>query len=151
MTKTINITKEGGIVLYSDYIHETLDNALKTVENGKYTLSLKKDVKPRSLKQNKWLWLIMTCLESGSETGSDRWDFHDYYCTKFLRRRIEVNGKETTVIFGTSKLNTEKFNEFMEKIYADVATEYGIILPHPEDLEDARRWEAFENEYDRYL
>ena len=147
MTKTINITKESGEIKNWDYIVETLDNALKTVANGKYTLSIKKDIKPRSLKQNKWLWLIMTCLEKSSETGSDRENFHDYYCTKFLRRHTEINGKDTTVIYGTSKLNTEAFNEFMTKIYADVETEYGIILPHPEDLQ----WEAFKDEYEKYI
>ena len=147
MTKTINIKKEGGVVLHWDYIVEMLESIFKTLPNGNYTLSPKKRIKRRSLDQNEWLWMVLTCLEKSSETGSSKEDFHDYYCTKFLRRRIEVNGKETTVISGTSKLNTEKFNEFMEKIYADVATEYGMSLPHPTDL----RWEAFKNEYEGFI
>jgi len=147
MTKNIHITKEGGVVLNRDYIHETLDNALKTVANGQYTLSIKRKVKKRTLDQSRWFWLCMTCLERSSETGSSKEDFHDFYCTKFLRRRISVNGTDTIVIGGTSKLNTVAFNEFMEKIYLDVAENYGIHLPHPDDLQ----WEAFQNEYEQYI
>ena len=145
MTKTINITKEGGAVLYRDYIHETIDNALKTCPNGKYTLSIKKDVKKRTLDQSRWFWLCMVCIEK--ETGTDRNDAHDFFCTKFLRRKALISGIEVDVIYGTSKLNTIQFRDFMENIQAFTSQELGITLPNPDDL----MWEQFKNEYERFI
>ena len=145
MTKTINITKENGVVLYRDYIHETLDNALKTVANGKYTLSIKKTVKRRTLDQSRWFWLCMTCIEK--ETGTDRNDAHDFFCTRFLRRHVEINGRLKEVIYGTSRLDTFQFGEFMEKVQAFTSQELGITLPNPSDM----YWEAFKNEYEKYI
>jgi len=54
-----------------------------------------------------------------------------------------VNGKEVTVIGGTSKLNTLQMTDFMNKVKADAAIEFGITLPLPED----RYYSEFVNEY----
>ena len=145
MTKTINITKEGGEVLYRDYIHESLDNALKTVANGKYTLSIKKNVKKRTLDQNALMWLWFSCIQH--ETGQNINDIHDYYCTRFLNRVVKINGRGFFAVSGTSKLNTESFTNFLNNVQADAASEFGITLPLPEDLQ----WEAFKNEYEKFI
>ena len=73
-------------------------------------------------------------------------DCHDYYCTKFLKRTTPLcDGFEITG--GTSRLNTLQFSDFIEKIIADAASDFGICLPDPNDIHFAE----FMNEYERYI
>ena len=143
--KTINITKHEGKIQYEDYVLERLKSAFDMLANGKYTLTIKKDVQRRSLDQNALFWMWAKCIES--ETGTTMQDIHDYYCAQFLRRTAIINGKEKAVTSGTSKLNTAQFADFLNKIQADAATEFGIKLPTPEDL----YFEAFREEYEKYI
>ena len=145
MTKTINITKENGAVLYMDYIHESLDNALKTVANGKYTLSIKKAVKKRTIPANNLMWLWFECIEK--ETGEDKNVIHDFYCTKFLRSTETIKGQDCNIVRGTSKLTTVQFADFLDKVKAHAAEFFGMTLPIPEDL----YFEQFKDYYEQYI
>ena len=91
------------------------------------------------------MWLWFSCIQH--ETGQNINDIHDYYCTKFLKRVVHINGRGSVAVSGTSKLNTAAFTNFLNNVQADAASEFGITLPLPEDL----MWEAFKNEYERYL
>ena len=145
MSKTIKITKQAGEVLFRDYILEKINAALNLLPNGQHVITIKKDVKRRSLDQNSLAWLYFTCIER--ETGQNKQDVHDYYCTKFLKRSAVVGSREVTVVGGTSKLNTLQFSDFIDKVIADAATEFGICLPDPNSL----HFEDFINEYEGYL
>ena len=145
MSKTIRFTKKEGKVQYKEYLLRNLENALKIIANGNYLLSIKKEVKKRTLDQNALMWLWFTCIEH--ETGTNKNDIHDYYCMLFLRRTANINGEERVIISGTSKLNTAQFTDFLNKIQADAANEFGIKLPNPDDL----YFEEFKNEYGRYI
>ena len=145
MSKTIKFSKKNGQVLYGGHLYERLQSELNTLANGNYNLTVKKEVKHRSLNQNKWFWLCMTCIEK--ETGTDRNDAHDFMCTKFLRRKAVINGTEKDVIYGTSKLNTDQFGEFMEKVIAYTGQELGITLPNPED----KNFQDFCDYYERFI
>ena len=87
------------------------------------------------------MWLWFTCIER--ETGTDKLDVHDFYCKKFLKRRMYMNGLEDVVVGSTSKLNTMQMKTFLDKVQADAATELGIKLPLPSDL----YYNDFINEY----
>jgi len=145
MSKTIKITKQAGEIQCRDYILEKINAALNLLANGEYTVRIDKTVKHRSIPQNKLFWMWIKCIED--ETRQPNGDIHDYFCTKFLRRIATVNGKETTVVGGTSQLNKEQFTDFLNNVHAECATEMGIILPLPEDLHFAE----FMNEYERYI
>lgn len=112
-----------------------------TLRDGRYVVTITKDRARRSLDQNALMWLWFSCVES--ETGTDRHDVHDYYCAKFLRRTIAWNGTERTVVEGTRRLSKERMAEFLGKVQADAATEFGIRLPNPED----RYFEEFYQTY----
>jgi hypothetical protein len=77
------------------------------------------------------MWMWFACIER--ETGTPKQDVLDYYCRQFLRRQITWNDETITVIGETKKLNTQQMTEFLNKVQADVATEFGITLPRPED------------------
>jgi hypothetical protein len=76
-------------------------------------------------------------------TGQPKEDFHDYYKCKFLTRQIAVRGRWVQVVGNTSSLNTLQFTQFLEKVKADAAIEFGITLPLPED----RTYQDFVSEY----
>ena len=145
MNKSIKFTKKDGEVQYKEHVLNQIDAVFSTLANGAYIIHAKKEVKRRTINQNALMWLWFTCIEI--ETGTDKNDVHDYYCTRFIRRKTTVNGSDRIVISGTSKLNTVHFTDFLNKVQADAASEFGIKLPLPEDL----YFEQFKEYYERYL
>ena len=75
--------------------------------------------------------------------GQDKNDYYDHYRMKFLSRPINIFGKEEIVVGGTSELDTVAMTDFLNKVQADAAVEFGVKLPTPNDL----YWNEFENYY----
>lgn len=134
---SLTITKDGERVSFS----KEPAAILAMLKNGRYTVTIAPEKKPRSLDQNALMWLWFTCIET--ETGTPRQDVHDYYCAKFLRRQIEWNGTMRTVVCGTSKQSKDNMTLFLNQVQADAAAEFGIRLPLPED----RYFEEFYQTY----
>ena len=145
MAGTISIIKQGGEIRGREGVLSRLEAMFGTIRNGAYTLTLSRQERRRTLAENRLLWLWFSCLEK--ETGTPKEDFHDYYCSRFLRRQVVFNGEERTVTGGTSKLNTVQFSDFLNRIQADVASEFGIRLPNPDDL----YWSEFEACYRHFI
>lgn len=141
MSREYTITKRQGKVLDADAVHRWLDAALSTMPNGVRTLSLRRPRERRSLSQNSLMWMWLTCI--ADETGQDRQTVHDYYCTRFLVRNTEFNGRPVRVVIGTSGLDRETMTWFLNQVQADAASELGIRLPSPDD----EAWAAFDEYY----
>lgn len=112
-----------------------------TLRNGTYTITIKRASEKRSINQNDLMWMWFACIER--ETGQPKQDVHDYYCKKFLRRVIEWRGEQVVVVGRTKDMLKEQMSEFMTKIQADAAAEFGIQLPTPED----RYFESFYQQF----
>lgn len=136
MSKTFLVKKDGEISMGTSF-----DYLCSKLRNGRYVVKIERHSEKRSLDQNALMWLWFTCIEH--ETGTEKIDIHDYYCSKFLRRVVVVNGEETVVVGSTSKLNTVQMTDFLNKVQADAADEIGIKLPLPED----RFYSEFVDEY----
>lgn len=141
MNREYTITKRQGAVLDSAAVHRWLDDVLSTMPNGVRTLSLRRPNERRSNVQNRLMWLWLTCI--ADETGQDRQTVHDYYCTRFLVRNTEFNGRPVQVVIGTSGLDRETMTWFLNQVQADAASELGIRLPSPDD----EAWAAFDEYY----
>jgi len=90
---------------------------------------------PRSGAQNRMLWgLVYDSIVSAiqKETGQDADDIHDYYKTKFLRRRLE-NGQ--VVVGSTARLNSKEFSEFVEQVKASASVEFLVTVPETFEVE----------------
>jgi len=135
---SFTLTKNGKQVSFS----KEPASVFSLLRNGQYTVTITRAKEPRSLDQNSLMWLWFTCIEQ--ETGTPRQDVHDYYCVRFLRRNINWNGFDRTVVEGTSKLTKERMTWFLDQIQADAKTEFGINLPLPED-------QFFEEFYNTYM
>lgn len=141
MSKTLQIVKQKGEVLNKDFIIKRLDNIFSLLVNGEHIITIAKQVKRRSIDQNRLMWLWFACIEN--ETGTLKEDIHDYYCMKFLSRVTVINGNDETIVSGTSKLSTAAMKDFLDKVQSDAASEFGMTLPNPDDL----HWQEFENNY----
>lgn len=142
---TILFRKENGTIYNKGYVLKKLDSMFDTLKNGEHVITLKKAVNKRTNNQNAMMWMWFTCL--AQDTGATKDDFYDYYREKYLSRTVVINGIETKVAGGTSKLDTVAMTEFLNNVQADAATEFGVKLPTPDDL----YWEEFENHYKGFL
>lgn len=119
------------------------DYMCSTLRNGVYTVKIVRKTEPRTVSQNALMWMWYTCMEEA--TGTPKADIHDYYKAKFLSRPVAVKGKWVKVVGSTTDLNTLQMTDFLNKVQADAATEFGITLPLPAD----RHFQSFVDEYKR--
>lgn len=121
------LTKRDGKVT----MEKSFDFLCSLLRDGVYVLSIKRKTEPRTVSQNALMWMWFKCMEDN--TGTEKQDWHDYYCAKFLMREANFGRKRFSVVGGTSTLNTVQMTDFMNKVQADAATEWGITLPLPAD------------------
>ena len=139
----ISVIKREGRVNFDD-ISSKLQLLLNTSPNGEYNLTLTRKRTKRTVDQNALMWLWFSCIEN--ETGTAKQDVHDYCCRAFNYRVVEINGKQEKVAGGMSKLTTVTMTDFLNKVQAWAASELGIILPNPDDLE----FEEFQKYYKQF-
>lgn len=120
---------------------EQIAEAMASVRNGEYVVSIRRNTERRTISQNALMWMWFACIED--ETGTHAIDIHDFYCKKFLSRRVLYDEREAEVYCGTSRLSKESMTAFLNNVQADAAAELGITLPTPEDR-------AFERFFERY-
>lgn len=132
-----NLTKRDGVVS----MDKSFDLMCSLLRNGEYTVKITRKTAPRTIPQNSLMWMWFKCMEES--TGQSKDDFHDYYKVKFLRREVRIGRRMVTVVGSTTNLNTIQMTDYLEKIKADAAVEFGITLPMPED----KNYLAFVNEY----
>lgn len=111
------------------------------LRNGEYVVKIVRKTQPRTVSQNSLMWMWYKCMEES--TGQRKEDFHDYYKAKFLSRDVAIGGRWYRVPGSTTDLNTMQMMSYLEKVKADAATEFGIMLPLPED----REYQTFISEY----
>lgn len=137
MAKQVIMRKQDGRLTFDT----ELAYLFSTLQNGTYTITVKKVSEKRSIAQNDLMWMWLACIERETCTPKD--EIYMYYCKKFLMRTVTMGQKMERIYMTTSKLNTEQMTTFLNQLQADAQTELGITLPTPQD----RFWEAFYQEY----
>ena len=127
MAQTVILRKEQGRLIFD----KELPYVFSLLRNGTYVIEIKQATTKRTVSQNALMWMWFACVER--ETGTPKQDVHDYYCRQYLRRQVTWKDETITVIGETKKLNTQQMTDFLNKVQADVAVEFGITLPRPED------------------
>lgn len=131
------LTKLNGVVK----MDKSFEYLCSLLRNGVYTVKITRRVEPRTIPQNSLMWMWYKCMEENTGTPKD--DFHDYYKAKFLSRQVVIGNRWVNVVGSTTDLNTLQMTNYLNKVQADAATEFGIILPLPAD----RHYQAFVDEY----
>ena len=133
MSKSILVNKSKNQTLNVSEILAQVEVMLSDATYGTYLLTFERAKKPRSSEQNRLMWLWFTCIAKSWSEATNRTftsqDVHDAYCLMFL----PVQTPKGAVAGKTSGLTTEQMTEFLNKVQADAASEYGITLPNPED------------------
>ena len=96
--------------------------------------------KKRTTSQNAlmWAWLDQVAQLVHDDTGTDKDDVHEFFKLKFLPVKTIVISGETKHIPGSTKeLSAADMAAYMDKVYAWVTSNLGLILPVPEDVERA--------------
>ena len=135
MKREIDIKKEPLACSRSiEELWRVVEMWITTCPNGEWTLKLEKKVRQRGLSQNALLWVWMEVLSkewaeaTGDHYTKEQWK--EFFARKFL----PVTGPDGEIVGGsTSALTTEQMTEFLTKIQAHVATEWGITLLGAED------------------
>ena len=91
--------------------------------------------KRRSLSQNAlmWKWLEKVVAHVHETTGQDKEDIHEFFKRQFLTPKVTEVFGVTVKTWSTKDLNTAEMSEYLDKIYAWVTTELGLLLPVPQD------------------
>lgn len=90
--------------------------------------------KKRSNPQNNLYWQWLGLL--AKETGHTSEQLHEVFKRELLPRDyIVLAGVEKEVAKTTTKLSTAEFTDYLEQIAAFAATELGVYLPYPEDMQ----------------
>ena len=133
MSKSILVNKSKNQTLNVSEILAQVEVMLSDATYGTYLLTFERAKKPRSSEQNRLMWLWFTCIAKSWSEATNRaftsQDVHDAYCLMFL----PIQTPKGAVAGKTSGLTTEQMTEFLNKVQADAASEYGITLPNPED------------------
>ena len=100
-------------------------------EDDNAIIEIKQNLDSRSTKQNRlyWQWIkVMT------ETGYTKDEMHVIMRDKFLGyEEVTTKTDVIRVLRSTTDLKVGEFKDYLEQI--DIfASEYGIVLPRPEDL-----------------
>lgn len=93
--------------------------------------------KRRSLSQNSlmWCWLDQVADHVSQHTGMDADDIHEFFKHKFLQPKIIEVAGETVECRTTTKLTTLEMTKYMDRIYAFVTSELGVLLPLPQEFQ----------------
>lgn len=137
MAKVVVMRKQDGRLTFD----VELPYLFSLLQNGTYTITVKRQSEKRSIAQNDLMWMWMQCIEN--ETGTSKDEVYMYYCKKFLMRTVSIGERMERIYMTSSKLNTEQMTAFLNQIQADAASELGITLPTPQD----RYFEQFYQDY----
>lgn len=137
MARQVIMTKKEGRLAFD----QELAYLFSTLQNGTYSITIKKVTEKRSIAQNDLMWMWMACIER--ETGTPKDEVYMYYCKKFLMRTVTIGSRQERIYMTSSKLSTLEMTTFLNQIQADAAQELGITLPLPQD----RFFECFYQEY----
>lgn len=132
--RKIRFTKKNGELFrgYNEIMFD-LRTMLGLIGNGDYYICIEKAKESRTLNQNDimWLWFKHIAKEWSDATGKTftQQDVHDAYCIKFLPKATPKG-----VVGGSTRtLTKDEMTEFLDKIQADAASDYGIKLPSKSD------------------
>lgn len=116
-------------------------------EGKRYTVEIKLRRQPRSVNQNRLYWMWLACIMH--ETGEDKGRLHEFFKQNILGvSEHYVFGNHQVIIPPSTKgLDTKQMTDYLERVQQFAASELGIVLPNPQDLQ----WPEFEAYYSQFI
>jgi hypothetical protein len=117
----------------------TLDNPqrylvqLASLNGKKIELILRKRRGQRSLQQNSYYWGVVIEILS-KHFGYDPEEMHEALKFHFLKIRNDKS-PDLVSVKSTTRLSTDEFNEYVNRVVRWAAQEYGVFIPDPRQVE----------------
>lgn len=121
----------------------TVAQLLNFVPNGEYVITVETKQQwnrrqGRTNDQNALMWAYFRDAAKvlNDYTGDTYWDsrrLHDYLCNMWRVDDITPEGEVWSKPMRTSQLSKAKMTEFLKRVQAWLATEYGCDVPLPDD------------------
>ncbi len=130
--------KDGKLILDSQVAFRTY--VRRKFAGKKVELVIRARRSQRSLAQNRWYWKFAVPVIA-EEIGYDKHEYDE--CNHWLLRECfgshkkEILGVEIEIqnVTSSTKLTTKQFSELMEWIVRWAATNLGIVIPLPNEIE----------------
>lgn len=123
--------KEGKLhVIHSDRFKQ----AIKTLSDGRYRLTLEKNYRKRSNSQNAYLHGVVypIVLQGLKDLGFSNVDPHELLKFKFLKKEIvSEHGEVIETIGSTANLSTTEFMNYLAEIKQWGSEYLGVYIPDP--------------------
>lgn len=103
--------------------------------NKPIVVVVSKKKQKRSINQNSYYWGVVLKL-IGDELGYFVEDMHKTFATMFLKQIIKIGDEEIETYKSTTKLKTDEFEEYLQKIRMFASSELDIIIPLPNEIID---------------
>lgn len=112
-----------------------LNRHIASLPDGHYRISVLRGKRTRRQNAQMWVWLDLMARCFANEFGCTKDDIHGYYKDKFLAKTIDIGGREIRSQRSTTSLTTREMSDYLDRIRADAASEWGITLPDWRDAE----------------
>lgn len=132
-----------GILFGCPSWERTIDSWLHSISKGTYVIKLEKMQKQRTISQNALMWTWFEAIAQEWSEATDECYTKEQVKEMFTRKFLPVDSPLGVVGRSTSSLNTEQMTEFLNRVQAYMAQEWGITLPSTED----REFEEWKKQY----
>ena len=89
--------------------------------------------KPRSSRQNRYLWGIVYALIA-EETGHSTEELHEFFKSMFLPRTfIQVGKREREIVKSTTDLSTTDMENYLTRVRVFASQELNVFIPLPNE------------------
>lgn len=124
----------GGKVVFDN--RKIFEKTLAQYEDGKIIVEVRREKNKRTLDQNAYYWGVVLKTIS-IDTGHTEQELHDIlkgFIPKKTLPFIKTDGSIVNIPVprSTTELSTAEFSEYIERIRAKFAMEFGIIIPEAE-------------------
>jgi len=122
------IYNQSELILAFKYAKRLLQETNKPI-----TVIVSKRKQKRSLNQNNYYWGVVL-KTIGDELGYFVEDMHKTFATMFLKQIIKIGNEEIETYKSTTKLTTDEFEDYLQKIRMFASSELDIIIPLPNEV-----------------
>jgi hypothetical protein len=121
------------------------------LKDGKYLISIK-DVRKRSVQQNRYYWGVVVPIirkglyDSGFDAVRTNNDAHEVIKQVLLKKQIvnKQTGEVIDMAGSTQELSIPEFNDFIESICRWASEYLGVVIPSPyEQLAEFKDWQEY--------
>lgn len=119
------------------YDKEKFKQHVDSLPDNDYYITIDKNKKDRSLRQNAYYWgVVIELIAKHMGHPKDEYDFvHQKLASDFLGFKKEVLGREFWIVPSTASLTTVQFEDYLSTLRMFAAQTLGVNVPEPNEVD----------------